>query len=1097
MPFFTKLKSLHRLVFPKFGTVLLLLAYVLNSLSFSSQAFAAAPPSIISYQGRLADSSGNLLGGSGTTYYFKFSIWNNATVDSGTRLWPASAPTASSFTVRQGVFIANIGDTASGYPHALDYDFSTAGDVYLEVSVSSDNSSFQTLSPRQRISSAPFARLSGAVSGSTTPSSFGTTTPITNSVVTVEATSTSSTLLSLRAIASQIANLLQIQSSSGINLVAVSASGGLMASSTLQASGAVRFYDTAQVDGLLSLIQASSSRISVFDTLYVGGSATTTIQGNTQGTSTIQGFLNVLGTNSTSTFSGGLAATYLNLTGTAGTSTVAGGLAVTNFVVSGTASSTSLVVSSLNAAACDLKSTNGVIICGTDANTAFEWTPTTNFGVNANSTSTAVWLRGAPYSLFASSTAVFSNASTTQLTLGTNFITSLSTGLVISAAGAVTVDNLENLAGTLDAASGGTGINTSSSNGIAVIDNGTWSASSTLAAYRGGTGWASVQANALLLGNGAGRLATTSAGTDGYTLALVNGVPTWQATSTLLTITGTLSIANGGTAASSFSTSGNALYYTGSVLATAPLTSAITIPYASSTGLTVSGNASSTSLVVSGLNAAACDLKSLNGVISCGTDATGSNGIGWASTTDAFSVYFSGRDYVGIGTSSPLAKVDIAGTLGSQTDLFNVSSTTATNVVSSLFRILTSGKVGIGTTSPTSLFSVQGNSYFSGTSFFGGALTATSTLNVTGLTTLVNATTTQLTTTNSTYLATSGGFVGVGTTTPSNLFSVHGAGYISSTLFVGGAITSTSSVASIFPYASTTGLSVSGSAYFATTGGNVGIGTSTPTSPLSVQGSGYLSSNLFVGGTITATGTAAHMLLSLNGSNQLTATSTPTAAYYLATSSIASIFPYASTTALTVSGTASTTSLTISGLTISRIPYLTTGGLLTDNSALTFDGVRLLATYASSTSLTVSNSAYFATTGGSVGIGTTTPGVFLSIHGAGYISSNLFVGGTLTSTSSRASTFPYASTTALTVSGTASSTSLVVSELNATACDLKSTNGVISCGTDAQGTGTYPFTPALNFGVLTSATSSALTLTGGLYASSTIRFGNALQLPLK
>ena len=68
----------------------------------------------------------------------------------------------------------------------------------------------------------------------------------------------------------------------------------------------------------------------------------------------------------------------------------------------------------------------------------------------------------------------------------------------------------------------------------------------------GGTGWGNIQANTVLLGNGAGRLSTTTAGTDGYVLALSAGVPTWLATSTLSTITGTLTVAKGGTGQTSF-----------------------------------------------------------------------------------------------------------------------------------------------------------------------------------------------------------------------------------------------------------------------------------------------------------------------------------------------------------------------------------------------------------------------------------------------------------------------------------------------------------------------------------------------------------------
>src|ERR1700756_4330766 len=65
---------------------------------------AAGVPSIISYQGRLTDSSGNLLGSSsGTTYYFKFSIWDSPTVGTGTQLWPTTAHSVPE-TVRQGLF---------------------------------------------------------------------------------------------------------------------------------------------------------------------------------------------------------------------------------------------------------------------------------------------------------------------------------------------------------------------------------------------------------------------------------------------------------------------------------------------------------------------------------------------------------------------------------------------------------------------------------------------------------------------------------------------------------------------------------------------------------------------------------------------------------------------------------------------------------------------------------------------------------------------------------------------------------------------------------------------------------------------------------
>src|SRR3989338_1828217 len=213
------------LVTKKFVSALLPAAMLLP-LWPASVAFAAGTPSVVSYQGRLADASGNLLGGTGTTFYFKFSIWDNATVGAGSRLWPIAAPGTTTAVVREGVFNVNIGDTGSGYPDVLDYDFSTNANIYLQVEVSSDNVLSQTLTPRLRIASNAFAQLAGAVSGSTTPSSFGTTSPLARSVVTIEATSSQSIPLSLRARATQAANLFQIQDALGSALFLVNGSGG-------------------------------------------------------------------------------------------------------------------------------------------------------------------------------------------------------------------------------------------------------------------------------------------------------------------------------------------------------------------------------------------------------------------------------------------------------------------------------------------------------------------------------------------------------------------------------------------------------------------------------------------------------------------------------------------------------------------------------------------------------------------------------------------------------------------------------------------------------------------------------------------------------
>lgn len=97
---------------------------------------------------------------------------------------------------------------------------------------------------------------------------------------------------------------------------------------------------------------------------------------------------------------------------------------------------------------------------------------------------------------------------------------------------------------------------------------------------------------------------------------------------TLPNLTGTLDIDSGGTNASSFTTSGNAVYYNGTSLLTAPLGSAITIPYASSTG--ISASYASSSSVHSGIlnikNIADGCLNIASGVVGGTGVACGSGG---------------------------------------------------------------------------------------------------------------------------------------------------------------------------------------------------------------------------------------------------------------------------------------------------------------------------------------------------------------------------------------------------------------------------------------------------------------------------------------
>ncbi|MFH1246475.1 MAG: hypothetical protein V1489_01705, partial [Candidatus Liptonbacteria bacterium] len=138
--------------------VFVILAAAAGFLAFLSPektSGAVGVPQIISYQGRLSNAGGNLLGGaSGTSYYFRFSIYSASTA--GTKIWPTGTACTHTRTVREGVFTAGIGDTLE-CADVLDFNFQDYNETYLEIQVSSDDSTFETLTPRQKITSSGYA----------------------------------------------------------------------------------------------------------------------------------------------------------------------------------------------------------------------------------------------------------------------------------------------------------------------------------------------------------------------------------------------------------------------------------------------------------------------------------------------------------------------------------------------------------------------------------------------------------------------------------------------------------------------------------------------------------------------------------------------------------------------------------------------------------------------------------------------------------------------------------------------------------------------------------------------------------------------------
>lgn len=148
---------------------------ILSSLFFTYQTAAVTGvPEILNHQGRLLNSSGDLLGGSGTNYCFRFSIYTASS--GGTKLWPSSDPSTMTVNVKSGVFNVGIGDTSANGDDLSTFNFETNDTIYLNIEVEDSISSScagvtfgseDALTPRQRILSSGFAINANTIGGFT------------------------------------------------------------------------------------------------------------------------------------------------------------------------------------------------------------------------------------------------------------------------------------------------------------------------------------------------------------------------------------------------------------------------------------------------------------------------------------------------------------------------------------------------------------------------------------------------------------------------------------------------------------------------------------------------------------------------------------------------------------------------------------------------------------------------------------------------------------------------------------------------------------------------------------------------------------------